>query len=67
MTGIKDDQLPFGETVEQIILNALKEYDFPIAFNFPSGHENPNLAWRHGETVRLQVGADRVFTSSQYG
>jgi muramoyltetrapeptide carboxypeptidase len=55
MTDIKESELPFGESVKKIILNAVEEYDYPVAFRFPFGHENPNLAWRHGEHVRLKV------------
>jgi muramoyltetrapeptide carboxypeptidase len=55
MTDIKESELPFGESVEKIILNVVEEYDYPVAFKFPFGHENPNLAWRHGELVTLKV------------
>jgi muramoyltetrapeptide carboxypeptidase len=55
MTDMKDSELPFGESVEDMIMNAVREYKFPVAFQFPSGHENPNLAWRHGEVVFLNV------------
>jgi muramoyltetrapeptide carboxypeptidase len=55
MTDIKDSELPFGKTVEEIVLDAVKQYDYPVAFNFPSGHENPNLAWIHGGTATLSV------------
>jgi muramoyltetrapeptide carboxypeptidase len=55
MTDIKESELPFGESVEKIILNAVEEYDYPVAFRFPFGHENPNIAWRHGEIAKLKV------------
>jgi muramoyltetrapeptide carboxypeptidase len=56
MTELKDSELPFGESVEDIIMNTVKEYTFPVTFQFPSGHENPNLAWTHGEEAFLRVG-----------
>ncbi len=55
MTSIKESELPFGETVEQIVRNHTEEYNFPIAFNFPTGHENPNLAWVEGVQAKLSV------------
>jgi muramoyltetrapeptide carboxypeptidase len=55
MTDIRETSLPFGERVEEIILNAIANVDCPVAFNFPSGHENPNLAWIHGGTATLEV------------
>lgn len=55
MTDIKDTTLPFGQSVEEIILNAVKDSSCPVAFRFPSGHEDPNLAWIHGGTAILDV------------
>ncbi|HYI78864.1 MAG TPA: LD-carboxypeptidase [Chryseolinea sp.] len=55
MTDIKDPQLPFGETIEEIVVSKLEKANYPVAFNFPTGHENPNLAWVHGSTMTLDV------------
>lgn len=55
MTDIKNSTLSFGETVEEIVMQAVREYSFPVAFNFPSGHANPNLAWIHGGQGTLVV------------
>lgn len=55
MTDIKDSELSFGETVEEIILHHTQPYNYPIAFGFPTGHENPNLAWLHGGIAELNV------------
>jgi muramoyltetrapeptide carboxypeptidase len=58
MTDIKDSDLPFGETVEEIVLNKIANTNYPVAFNFPTGHENPNLAWIHGAAMTLDVTAN---------
>ena len=55
MTDIKDPELPFGETIEQIVVSKITKKKYPIAFNFPIGHENPNLAWVHGSVMALTV------------
>jgi muramoyltetrapeptide carboxypeptidase len=55
MTDIKDTELPFGESVHDIILRTVREYNYPIIFGFPSGHENPNLAWIHGTSASISV------------
>jgi muramoyltetrapeptide carboxypeptidase len=55
MTDMKESELPFGENVQQIILNHVREYTYPVAFNFPVGHENPNLAWIEGAKGQLSV------------
>lgn len=55
-TGIKDDtSVGFGEKIEHIVLHHTRDYTFPVAFNFPTGHENPNFSWKHGRTMRLDV------------
>ena len=58
MTNILDSQLSFGERIEEIMMDKVKDYDFPVAFNCPIGHENPNLAWYHGHVMTLEVAAD---------
>jgi muramoyltetrapeptide carboxypeptidase len=55
MTDINEGELPFGESVSEIILNHVREYAYPVAFNFPTGHENPNLAWIQGAKGQLSV------------
>jgi len=57
-TDIQDTTLPFGESVEDIVLNAVSDYRYPVAFGFPTGHENPNLAWPHGAIGSLVVNAE---------
>jgi muramoyltetrapeptide carboxypeptidase len=59
MTDIKESELPFNESVENIIRNAAREYKYPISFGFPSGHENPNMAWIHGEYYEVDVQQSR--------
>ena len=55
MTDIKDPEVPFGETIEEIVVSKTTRKNYPIAFNFPIGHENPNLAWVHGSVMTLNV------------
>lgn len=55
MTDIKESELPFGEQVEQIIRNHTTEFTYPIGFNFPTGHEAPNLPWIEGAFAKLRV------------
>lgn len=45
----------WGSSVEQLILDALAEYNFPIAFNMPAGHEDDNRALILGRTIELTV------------
>jgi muramoyltetrapeptide carboxypeptidase len=56
MSDMKDNTVPFGKTAEEIILDAVKEYNYPVCFNFPAGHIDRNLALLFGKKVKLEVG-----------
>jgi muramoyltetrapeptide carboxypeptidase len=55
MTEMKDNKIPFGKTAEEIISEAVKDYDFPVCFNFPAGHIDDNRALILGRNVKLKV------------
>jgi muramoyltetrapeptide carboxypeptidase len=55
MTEMKDTELPFGESIEGIIYQHVQEYNYPVGFGFPTGHENPNLPWIQGSIGTLSV------------
>jgi muramoyltetrapeptide carboxypeptidase len=59
-TDWKDTQRPFGATVEEIIRDVVKEYDYPVCFGFPVGHIKENFALKIGFEHRLSVGSDQV-------
>jgi muramoyltetrapeptide carboxypeptidase len=54
-TDLKDNEEPFGKSVEEIISDSVKDYDFPVYFGFPAGHAQPNLALRLGAKYKLKV------------
>jgi len=55
MTGMNDNEIPFGKTAEQIIQEAVKKYDYPVCFGFPAGHIDNNMPLIMGAEVRLEV------------
>nr|WP_262732528.1 LD-carboxypeptidase [Gaetbulibacter sp. NE] len=59
MTKLRKNTTLWGTSIEQLVLDALSEYDFPIAFNMPAGHEDDNRAMFLGRTVQLTVGAEQ--------
>lgn len=60
MTDMKDNLVPFGKTAEEIILDAVKDYHFPVCFQFPAGHIDKNMALCLGRRTKLEVHADFV-------
>ena len=63
MTDIKNSDLDFGETTHDIINHAVRDYQYPVAFSFPSGHHEPNEAWVQGATATLEVSLNNVSLS----
>ena len=55
-TEMKDHEIPFGYAAEEIILHAVRDYDFPVCFDFPAGHVSKNLPIIMGAAARLEVG-----------
>jgi len=55
MTNIKDTEIPFGKTVEDVILERVNHLNIPVCFNFPAGHINDNRAIIIGKRALLQV------------
>ncbi len=58
MSKMRKNTTPWGTSVEQLILDALAEYDFPIVFNVPAGHEKDNRALILGRNATINVGKD---------
>lgn len=63
MTDMRDNLVPFGKTAEEIILDAVKEYHFPVCFQFPAGHIDQNMALYFGRKTDFEVHADTVSLS----
>lgn len=55
MSDMKDNAIPFGKTAEEIISEAVKEFDYPVCFNFPAGHIDANCALYIGKSAKLEV------------
>ncbi len=55
MKDMKDNAVQFGMNAAGIISDAVKGYSYPVCFDFPSGHDFPNLALFMGRKVKLIV------------
>jgi muramoyltetrapeptide carboxypeptidase len=59
-TDMKDTERPFGQTVHEIIRDAVAEYDYPVCFDFPVSHGRENYALKIGVGYKLKVGKNKV-------
>lgn len=57
-TDNQDTERPFGQTVEEIIWDKVAEYNYPVCFNFPCGHQEVNFTLTLGMKHRLAVSED---------
>jgi len=55
ISDVRENETPFGKTAEEVVLNAVKEFDFPVSFDFPAGHIRDNRTLILGRTINLKV------------
>jgi muramoyltetrapeptide carboxypeptidase len=55
ISDVKKNTTDFGRSINEIILDVLDEYNFPILFDFPAGHEKTNFPIILGRKVILEV------------
>ena len=61
MTDMKDTAIPFGKSLEEIIIEHIKPYNIPLVFGFPAGHINDNRALVFGKKIKLEVSEEVIF------
>jgi muramoyltetrapeptide carboxypeptidase len=55
LTEMNDKSIPFGLTANEIILDAVQHFDYPVIFDFPSGHTPINEPLLMGAHTHIQV------------
>jgi muramoyltetrapeptide carboxypeptidase len=54
-TDMKDTERPFGKSIEEIIYEQVKEFEFPVCYGFPVSHSTENFALKIGVNYQLSV------------
>jgi muramoyltetrapeptide carboxypeptidase len=55
LTDMQDTERPFGQSIEDIIADKVKEYHYPVCFNFPVGHQDVNFTLKLGMPHKMMV------------
>jgi muramoyltetrapeptide carboxypeptidase len=63
-TDLKDNDIPFGQTVPEIIRDVVKDYNYPVCFDFPAGHIPDNQSIIFGRNLLFKV--DEVLVEASY-
>ncbi len=59
-TSMKDSAPSFGQSVEEIVMDKVMEYNYPVAFAYPAGHIDDNHALVMGRKVQLVTTKTKV-------
>lgn len=54
------EEIPFGQTPEEVIQELVAGFDFPVCYNFPCGHIDDNRAMIIGKQCKLVVNGPEV-------
>jgi muramoyltetrapeptide carboxypeptidase len=65
LTAMRDNSVPFGLSAEEIILEHVSEYNFPVCFGFPAGHLSDNRALIMGRQTQLNITSGKETTFIQ--
>ena len=60
MSNMHDNTVAYGKTAEEIILEHIADYDFPVCFGFPAGHIADNRTLIMNGNTHLIVSKENV-------
>ena len=64
LTQIHDNTHPFGQTAEEVIAKAVRDYDYPVCFGFPAGHFDDNRAVVLGRKTKVCIDTKVFFVGN---
>lgn len=54
MNDITETKVPWGKSIEETVIDNVREYGYPVLFNFPAGHVPDNRAFFVGRNARIE-------------
>lgn len=54
-TSLSDSDPAFGQRFEEIIMDKVKDYNYPVAFDYPAGHIDNNHSLILGKRIQMEV------------
>jgi muramoyltetrapeptide carboxypeptidase len=57
---VDEDSDDFGKTLQDVVLEKVKAYHYPVCFDFPVGHQRNNYALKCGVKHRLEIKNENV-------
>jgi muramoyltetrapeptide carboxypeptidase len=58
-----DESNPFGKTAYEIIWEKVQDYDYPVFFGFPAGHDDDNRPFVIGSETNFTVEKENAIFS----
>jgi muramoyltetrapeptide carboxypeptidase len=63
MNKMEDTKIPWGKSIEETILDIVRDYDYPVLFGFPAGHTNDNRAFYIGRKSQIEINGKKAVLS----
>jgi len=63
MSKMNDNIIPFGHTPEEIISTLAADFNLPVVFGHPAGHQDRNMPLVFGEEINISTIGEKVFCS----
>ncbi|HEX2970292.1 MAG TPA: LD-carboxypeptidase [Bacteroidales bacterium] len=63
MSRIEDTKIPWGRSIEDTVLDIVKEYNYPVLFDFPAGHIPDNNAFYIGRQCEISIRGNNAVLS----
>jgi len=59
-TDLRTNTTPFGRNLKELIIEIVKEYNFPVSFGFPAGHGDKNYPLILGREIKFDVSKEKT-------